>query len=368
LTHSSGLPGNPPNRVDVDGVMQPYSRADLYAGIRRTVLQFETGGGLGYSNYGFALLGHLLELKTGRTFAQLLQEHILTPVDLRSTSLQLGEAQLRNAALHYWPEDSTWVPRPRWSFGEIAAFGGLSTTIGDLARYATAMLRSDSTILSARSMREMHALQVPRGSWLAGFGYSWFVERNRPQGVLVYHGGEVDGNSAYLAIAPLLNVAIAVMANMGGAAANNLGAEVLAAATDAARRHRTFTADEAQRLFINQHWELAAIAYDGLLTARPDWGVAAFRAGFAWYQLNDHIRALPALQRAADLDFQPGLAAFYAAVITTQRGDHNAAIALLQNAVAKGFKDRRELETNTGLNALRSDERFVRLVKGLEGN
>ena len=66
-THRSGLPRDQPNRRDrphSPTVMEPYSIAELYQGLSTTKLLFRPGTTRQYSNYGFGLLGHVLERAT----------------------------------------------------------------------------------------------------------------------------------------------------------------------------------------------------------------------------------------------------------------------------------------------------------------
>ncbi len=88
-THSSGLPGIAKsiadalnNLVGEAGVMvDPYSHFD-----RDTMLAYLANpqdlsppGRFLYSNYDMGLAGHVLELRTGKSYEGLLKEHIFTP-------------------------------------------------------------------------------------------------------------------------------------------------------------------------------------------------------------------------------------------------------------------------------------------------
>jgi len=136
-THSAGLPRNPPNRRDRPGspsVMEPYSIAELYQGLGLTKVIFRPGASWQYSNYGFAVLGHVLERVTGRPYEALLREQLLTPLAMVDTKISLTAADLERFAAHYWPQERR-IERQRWIFGEVCAFAGLASTVPDLARF-----------------------------------------------------------------------------------------------------------------------------------------------------------------------------------------------------------------------------------------
>ena len=96
-THSSGLPRIPGNLLDdTTDVANPYPSyhpADLYQDLTRVRLDFPPGKKSAYSNYGYGLLGHLLELKAGRPYAAIIIDDICQPLGLTDTAVQLTPEQ-----------------------------------------------------------------------------------------------------------------------------------------------------------------------------------------------------------------------------------------------------------------------------------
>ena len=64
-------------------------------------LEFEPGSKFSYSNSGYFLLGVLIEKVTGKPYAQVLQEQILTPAQLRDTGYDLFSPLLPKRAAGY---------------------------------------------------------------------------------------------------------------------------------------------------------------------------------------------------------------------------------------------------------------------------
>ena len=54
---------------------------------------------IGCSNIGFGLLAHLIEVKTGRPYDELLEEKICGPLRLRDTTFVLNEEQRKRLAI-----------------------------------------------------------------------------------------------------------------------------------------------------------------------------------------------------------------------------------------------------------------------------
>ena len=85
LTHRSGIIGGP--RVpDLDSVEQVHrSREEMFELISSFDLASEPGARYEYSNFGFNLLGAIIEQVSGKSYNELLQERICTPTGMENT-------------------------------------------------------------------------------------------------------------------------------------------------------------------------------------------------------------------------------------------------------------------------------------------
>jgi serine-type D-Ala-D-Ala carboxypeptidase/endopeptidase len=78
-THRSGLPRLPPNLASGSDPKDPYAHITterFYEELAVTELVSPIGSEVLYSNFGFGLLGHALELTAGVAFADLLRERV----------------------------------------------------------------------------------------------------------------------------------------------------------------------------------------------------------------------------------------------------------------------------------------------------
>jgi len=228
-THRSGLPRDPPNRRDrphSPTVMEPYSIAELYQGLAMTHLLFRPGTARQYSNYGFGVLGHALERTTGQPYEALLHEKLLKPLAMGDTKISLTAEDLARFAAPYWPKVPR-VERQRWIFGEVCAFAGLASTVPDLARFVAMHLGAQAGQavgpLRGSSVLEMRETVTTFGTdETRGVTMGWFFEDRPKVGRILSHNGEVDGHSASLWLAPQVETAIIVLANVGSDTAPRL--------------------------------------------------------------------------------------------------------------------------------------------------
>lgn len=370
LTHTSGLPRDPVNRVDLDGVMQPYSLAALYDGLRTTELNSPTGVVADYSNLGFGLLGHIAERVAGRPYEQALSEEVLLPLGMENTSVTLTPAQEARLARAYWFADQARAPQKRWAFGEISGFGGLTSTVPDLARFVAFQMRAgndETGPLSAASRAEM---QRPQADWQASlqFGFAWQILHHRGLGDVITHGGEVDGYSSYVAFSPALGVGVIVLTNLGGPTSGELGDRVLATVVSDARNQAPATPDRAVDLYRRGDWANAAWAYGKLARQAPTDGQAQYRLGMSLYNIDRFDAALPALEAARANGYDAGTVLYAIGRVHAVRGDRDLAFASLTAAAEAGFRSIYALEIAPEFQQLRADSRWEPLIDRMAKN
>jgi len=229
-THTSGLPSNAPNRRNVPGapsVAAPYSIDELYAGLGATQMVGAPGARWSYSNFGYGLLGHVLENATGKPYEVLLRERVLEPLGMKETGVTPSAEQEARLAPGYWDGDFELVPRERWHFGEVCAFGGIFSSARDLARYVSALLaKGDAGPFTdaTRAVLFTPVADIQPGRRMAP---GWFVDTFPGVGEVVGHGGEVDSYSSALALIRAHDLGLIVLANRGGDSAELLSRAIL---------------------------------------------------------------------------------------------------------------------------------------------
>jgi D-alanyl-D-alanine-carboxypeptidase/D-alanyl-D-alanine-endopeptidase len=231
LSHTSGLPRDPPNRRNLDpqgaidpGIWDAYDVANLHAALAATKIERKVGEKYEYSNYGYALLGHVLETVSKKPFERLLRERLLEPLEMTDTAITLGPKQERRLAAFHWSEDPERKERAvRARYGDVAAFIGLSSSVDDLARFVAAHLqRVDGTSAPVSSfvrtsMGEARAETYADAVYRVEIGLGWFRETRLDDGsVIQFHPGEVDGHTSGLFLAPTLGLGVVVLQNLGG--------------------------------------------------------------------------------------------------------------------------------------------------------
>jgi D-alanyl-D-alanine carboxypeptidase len=196
-------------------------------------LEFEPGSRWRYSNYGFILLGAVIEKATGQTYYDYVTEHIYQPAEMAATGSQpedeavpdlsvgytkrLGKAKLGRAR----PGTANWVPNTGTLPYRGTSAGGGYSTAGDLRRFTQALLghqllRPESTrlLITGKVARE----QLPGARYAYGFQDQRDPEGNGPVG----HDGGAPGMNGALRIYPKSGYVVVVLANMDPPAAGRI--------------------------------------------------------------------------------------------------------------------------------------------------
>jgi CubicO group peptidase (beta-lactamase class C family) len=206
-THTSGLPRLAPNMsLPTVDLANPYAELGVEQaeeGLRQAVAA--PGAPVLYSNFGYQLLGLVLERASGLPYEQLITDQLLTPLGMSRSGVG------SNAGGIPLPGHDHRGELPHWD-RPLAAAGGVEATIGDLARYASACLRPPPTPLGAA----ITAAQAPQLPAETG-GHQALAWRVSDDGIR-WHTGSTGGFSAALLIDPVRSRVIAMLASCFGRA------------------------------------------------------------------------------------------------------------------------------------------------------
>ncbi|CAL2104432.1 Serine hydrolase [Tenacibaculum sp. 190130A14a] len=211
LSHTSGLPHY--NGLENIGVSlrefgkKSYTPKELVLLIAKTDLLSEPGSTFYYSSLGYDILGAVLEEVSGKNFADLLQEKITIPLNLKNTGYGTNEFVSKELAKGYqyreaygwdwWTSEHGGVTREAPFRDQSTAYtaGGMYSTVEDLFTWSKAV--QSFKLLSPELTKVMLT------PYMHGHCYGWvrnwddIIEKNIK--VRLYgHGGALAGNSAFI--------------------------------------------------------------------------------------------------------------------------------------------------------------------------
>lgn len=206
-THTSGLPLTGHRPSDPWDPSADFTVEELYAFVDTVELWDIPGHRFNYSNVGMALLGHLLGRAVGSTYADLLRERILEPLDMTATGLGIEGAVAEYIVRGHYRRG---VTRYRTPAEAAHGQGGLVSNAEDLLKYLHAHVGPPRTELE----RAMRMTREVRGTAVEGrYGLGWRILRLGEREI-VFHGGGTAGFTTRVAFDPERRIGTVLLANV----------------------------------------------------------------------------------------------------------------------------------------------------------
>jgi CubicO group peptidase (beta-lactamase class C family) len=233
-THTSGLPRMPENFDAVakneEDPYADYKAADLYRDLQAVKLGSKPGKKSDYSNYGFGLLGHLLELKAGKPYEALVLESVCAPLGLTNTVVHLSPEQKARLTPGHDPKGK---PVPNWTFDVLAGCGAFHSTADDLLTILEANFHEDGSEIS----KALGLARKPHFEhWTGNVGLGWQIQPGAGDQIVHWHNGGTGGYVSFMGFDKSAKLGVVILSNYGDAFAGDdsvdeMGMEILKLAT-----------------------------------------------------------------------------------------------------------------------------------------
>ena len=167
-----------------------------------------------YSNYGFTILGQVIQQASGMSYEAYVSSHIIERLGLAHTVPTLTEDIVQHLAVGYsrsvpYKEKE---PFPLIETNSMASATGFCSNVLDLCRFMMAQFDGDTRLLSEQMKREMRRIQWrdarPDADWCLGLE-NWMVNDRQIYG----HGGSFPGYKSRFAMDVARKLGVVVLAN-----------------------------------------------------------------------------------------------------------------------------------------------------------
>ena len=181
-------------------------------------VEFEPGSRWQYSNYGFLLLGALVEQVSGESYYDYIRDHVYKPAGMTGTASESEDQTVPDRSIGYTVMGGADL-RPNTDtlpYRGTSAGGGYST-VEDLLKFATALQSRKLLNAQYTEMLTTGKVDAGRGKYAYGFQDAT-INGTRCFG----HGGGAPGMNGGLQICPGPGYVVAVLANMDPPAASRV--------------------------------------------------------------------------------------------------------------------------------------------------
>jgi N-acyl-D-amino-acid deacylase len=205
-------------------------------------LDFDPGQRYAYSNFGYCLLGRVIEEISGEPYETYVQRNVFKPLGIRGPRIgrSLADQRVEGEVKYYdvggatdtavvgpgAGKDKVPIGYGAWCQETLDSHGGWIASVVDLVRFGSALdvpdERSPQTqrLLKAETLKAMfspHAVIRPAGENGNGrldYGYGWLVSSDGDGRTITQHGGSLPCTAAMLMRLPD-GITVAVLFNLG---------------------------------------------------------------------------------------------------------------------------------------------------------
>ncbi len=218
LTHTAGIPNYTSfQNFFNDHMRNPYTPDEFVEVFKDSTLQFTPGDRFAYSNSGYFLLGVIIEKVSGKTYEQMLQENIFTPLKMNNTGFDHHSTILKNRATGYNKFGTSYTNSDYLDMSIPYAAGSMYSTVEDLYLWDQALYTDQ--LISKKYKELIFTPDVSTGQ--ASYGYGWGIHY-QPLGKtndsikVIGHGGGINGFNTIISRIPSDKHLIVLLNNTGG--------------------------------------------------------------------------------------------------------------------------------------------------------
>jgi len=198
MTHTAGIVNDPPTRPRgvwaIGGALEDsWLTATDHAGIVRAIAQspllFKPGSQVKYSSAAMFVLGRLIEVISGKPYAQFVKERILDPLGMKDSyyappATEAGRVSAIFAEVQ-GKREAIFRFNPELKITNAGPDGGLFSYPAELVKFLQMFLDNDGKVLSQAAVRAMLEEQAP------GRGLGWALDDG------CFHHGGSSGTEAF---------------------------------------------------------------------------------------------------------------------------------------------------------------------------
>ncbi|MDH7913096.1 serine hydrolase [Winogradskyella sp. SYSU M77433] len=152
LNHTSGI-----KSYTSIGDLRQVARQDktldeLIDFFKNEPMDFDPGEDYRYNNSGYVLLGKIIEVVSGETYADFISNHIFQPLDMNASQYGSHRKIIKNRAMPYEETDNGYVNASYLSMSLPHAAGALTSTIDDMLKWQNAL--TNNTLIKASTFQK----------------------------------------------------------------------------------------------------------------------------------------------------------------------------------------------------------------------
>lgn len=192
------------------GVSLPVSQANIITYMSGVPLSFDPGTKYAYSNFGYMLLGQIIETVSKQSYEAYVKQNVLESLGMNHT--QLGKTLLENrmpGEVKYRSDFkgstvfnasgmSVFLPYGGWNLENMAAHGGWVSTVVDMARFEASFDQPGNNPVLTKDSIKLMFKAPPGGGGEHYYAMGWDIVNVGGGAINTWHTGSLDGTCSIM--------------------------------------------------------------------------------------------------------------------------------------------------------------------------
>lgn len=229
LSHTTGLPYHTYTNMVEEG--SPLDT--MLSWLRNVHMASKVGRSYSYQNVAYSLVGPIIQRTTGNTYEAEMIEKVFMPLNMKTASIDYKSimANTNVAQPHLMRRRKNARVKINDTYYNVAPAGGINASISDMAQWMIALLGNRPKVIHPATIDSLFRPVVPAPSKNRNYGRTHRLSKSYygmgwrilyyPNDTLMYHGGYVSGYRSEVAVNPRDKIAVCILANAPGEAADN---------------------------------------------------------------------------------------------------------------------------------------------------
>ncbi|MCE3198483.1 serine hydrolase [Paenibacillus sonchi] len=164
---------------------------ELIHGLKNTPLTEPVGTKHQYSNANYDILGGIIQAVSGESYAEYIQDHVYSPLDMKNSYTSTPEAKKHGLATGYKSIFGFMAPFEQPDNPSMLASAYLISSAEDMSHYLVAQLNGgkfhDISVAATESVAQMHQPAIKDPATGGEYGMGWEIAHG-----VVQHAGDVE--------------------------------------------------------------------------------------------------------------------------------------------------------------------------------
>lgn len=190
LTHTSGIKDFTKMKTISEIAQKQMTPQQMVDFFKNEPIDFMPGEKFEYNNSGYVVLGYIIEIVSGKTYEEFLNENIFDRVEMDNSFYATDRKIIKNRAYGYHQKTDGYVNKTVINFSVPYASGALMSTVDDMLKWQMAI--NNNLLLDKEQTQKVFSQYKLNNGELIEYGYGWHLKEI--QGVPTReHGGSIFG-------------------------------------------------------------------------------------------------------------------------------------------------------------------------------